>query len=227
MCLVPRNLENPLRRASWLKRGRKRFRCLNSGIHHGDGPGTIPCPPNIQWILLGIDIDSCRLFARRMAVWLHIIARLQDKFALAVDDCPKQAAGKGSLERAVAKSTAGIGICRAEVLEIVVGIGGRYIVCANVLRSFDGGQQESSWLHLCSRKILFGPQGPGSYACFLIESHMSLLRTKMGLLTMPVVAVAQGPVSVVVEVVVTYEYCLAIRCKSKRAAGSSMLRLRY
>lgn len=49
----------------------------------------------------------------------------------------------------------------------------------------------------------------------------------MGLLTIPVVAVAQGPVSVVVLVVVTYEYCLVIRCNSnvKRVAGSSRLRL--
>lgn len=79
-----------------------------------------------------------------MAVRLHIIASLRNKLALAIDDCPKQAAGKGSLKRAVAKGTAGIGICCAEVLEIVVGIRGRYIVCANVLRSFDGSQQISS-----------------------------------------------------------------------------------
>ena len=78
-----------------------------------------------------------------MAVRLHIVARLRNEFALAIDDCPKQAAGKWSFERAVANGTAGVGICYAEVLEIVVGIGGRYIVCANVLRSFDGGQQIS------------------------------------------------------------------------------------
>lgn len=43
----------------------------------------------------------------------------------------------------------------------------------------------------------------------------SLLSTKLGLLTIPVVAVAQGPVSVVVVVVVTYEYCLLVRYQSK------------
>ena len=41
-----------------------------------------------------------------------------------------------------------------------------------------------------------------------------MLGTELRLLTMPVVAVAQGPVSVVVVVVVTYEYCLLIRCQS-------------
>ena len=35
---------------------------------------------------------------------------------------------------------------------------------------------------------------------------------KEEILTMPVVAVAQGPVSVVVVVVVVYEYYLNIRC---------------
>ena len=35
---------------------------------------------------------------------------------------------------------------------------------------------------------------------------------KEEILTMPVVAVAQGPVSVVVVVVVVYEYYLDIRC---------------
>ena len=114
-----------------------------SCIHHSNSPSTIPRTPNIQWILLGIDIDSCRLFASRMAVRLHVIAPLRNKLALAVDECPNQAAGKGPLERAVANRTAGIGICCAEVLEVVVGVGRRYIVCADVLRSFDGGQQLS------------------------------------------------------------------------------------
>ena len=76
-----------------------------------------------------------------MAVRLHIIATLRNEFALTIDDGPKQAAGKRSFERAVANGTAGIGICYTEVLKVVVGVGGRYIVCANVLRSFDGGQQ--------------------------------------------------------------------------------------
>lgn len=46
--------------------------------------------------------------------------------------------------------------------------------------------------------------------------------------TIPVVAVAQGPVSVVVVVVVTDEYYLVIRCQSniKQAVGSSRLRAR-
>ena len=63
--------------------------------------------------------------------------------------------------------------------------------------------------------------------CSLIEIHISLSTTKLNILTIPVVAVAQGPVSVVVEVVVTYEYCLVIRCQStaKRVVGSSRLRL--
>ena len=93
--------------------------------------------------MLGINIDSRRLFARRVAVRLHIVAPLGNKLALAVDDCPKQAAGKGSLESAVANGTAGVGICGAEVLEVVVGVGRGYVVCANVLRSFDGGQRLS------------------------------------------------------------------------------------
>ena len=91
-----------------------------------------------------------------MAVRLHIIAPLHNKTALAIDDCPKQAAGKGSFERAVANGTAGIRICCAEGLDIVVGIGRRYVVCANVLRSFDGGQHCSFWLQTCSRMILSG-----------------------------------------------------------------------
>ena len=44
---------------------------------------------------------------------------------------------------------------------------------------------------------------PESFTCVLIEIDTSLLRIKLGLLTIPVVAVAQGPVSVVVVVVVT------------------------
>ena len=117
-----------------------------SCIHHSDSPGTIPCTANIHRIFLGIDIDSCRLFARRMAVRLHIIPTLHNKAALAVDDCPKQTASKGSFERAVANGTAGVRICFAEGLDIVVGIGRGYIVCANVLRSFDGGQHLCFWL---------------------------------------------------------------------------------
>ena len=45
-----------------------------------------------------------------------------------------------------------------------------------------------------------------------VESGGSLLRLKLGILTIPVVAVAQGPVSVVVLGIVTYEYCFVIRC---------------
>ena len=78
-----------------------------------------------------------------MAVRLHIIAGLQNQVALARDDCPKQAAGKWSLERAVAEGAADIRVYFAVVLEIVVGIRRGYVVRANVLRLFDGGQQLS------------------------------------------------------------------------------------
>lgn len=78
-----------------------------------------------------------------MAVRLHIIAGLQNQVALAPNNCPKQAAGKWPLERAVAKGTADIRVCFAVVLEVVVGIRRGYVVRANVLRPFDGGQQLS------------------------------------------------------------------------------------
>ena len=47
---------------------------------------------------------------------------------------------------------------------------------------------------------------------FCQKSCDFLARIKLGILTIPVVAVAQGPVSVVVLGTVTYEYCLVVRC---------------
>ena len=73
-----------------------------------------------------------------MAVGLHVVARLQEELALAVYGCPEQAAGKGAFEGAVADGAAGIGICGAEGLDVVVGVGGGDVVCADVLSSFDG-----------------------------------------------------------------------------------------
>lgn len=78
-----------------------------------------------------------------MAVRLHIIAGLQNQIALSPNYCPKQAAGKWPFERAVAKGAADIRVCLTVVLEVVVGIRRGYVVRANVLRSFDGGQQLS------------------------------------------------------------------------------------
>lgn len=82
----------------------------HSHIHHTNSPSAIPRTPNVQWILLRINIDSCGLFARRMAIWLHIIAGLQNQLALARDEGPNQTAGKGSLERTVAQGTADVRI---------------------------------------------------------------------------------------------------------------------
>ena len=79
-----------------------------------------------------------------MAVGLHVIARLQNKFAVAPNDFPEQTAGKWSFERAVADGTAGVGICcTAEVLNIVVCVRCRYVMCANVLHLFDSSQHLS------------------------------------------------------------------------------------
>lgn len=111
-----------------------------SHIHHSNSPSTVPCAPNIHRIRIGINIDSRRLFASIMAVRLHIITGLQDQFAVARDDCPNQTAGKGSLSGAVADGTAGVRICIAEVLEIVVGIWRGDVVRADVLFLFDGVQ---------------------------------------------------------------------------------------
>ena len=77
-----------------------------------------------------------------MAVRLHVVTGLQNELALARDDCPKQTAGKGSFKRAVTDGAAGVRIRSSfKVLEIVVCIRCRNVVCSNVLRSFDGGQQ--------------------------------------------------------------------------------------
>lgn len=104
----------------------------SSHIHHSNSPSTVPCAPNIHRIRLGINIDSRRLFASILAVRLHIVTGLQDQFAVARDDCPNQTAGKGSLSGAVADGAAGVRICIAEVLEIVVGIWRRDVVRADV-----------------------------------------------------------------------------------------------
>lgn len=111
-----------------------------SHIHHSNSPSTVPCAPNIHRIRLGINIDSRRLFASILAVRLHIVSGLQDQLAVARDDCPNQTAGKGSLSGAVADGAAGVRICIAEVLEIVVGIWCGDVVRADVLFLFDGVQ---------------------------------------------------------------------------------------
>ena len=60
----------------------------------------------------------------------------------------------------------------------------------------------------------------------ILEPRCRRGKIKLGILTIPVVAVAQGPVSVVVVVVVTYEYYLVIRCRPniKHAPRSSRLK---
>ena len=113
-----------------------------SHIHYAYSPSAVPWTPNIHGIFLGINIDSRRLFASRMAVRLHVVSGLQNELALARDNCPKQTAGKGSFTRAVTDGAAGVRIRRStEILEIVVRVRCRNVVCSNVLRSFDGGQQ--------------------------------------------------------------------------------------
>ena len=113
-----------------------------SHIHNAYSPSAVPWTPNIHGIFLGINIDSRRLFASRMAVRLHVVARLQNELALARNNCPKQTACKGSFTRAVTDGAAGVRIRRStEILEIVVCVRCRNVVCSNVLRSFDGGQQ--------------------------------------------------------------------------------------
>lgn len=92
-----------------------------------------------------------------MAVRLHIIAGLQNQVALAPDNCPEQATGKRSLERAVAKGTADIRVCFAVVLDVVVGIRRGYVVRANVLCPFDGGQQLSFGIKYVVARFSLGP----------------------------------------------------------------------
>ena len=114
-----------------------------SHVHHSDSSSAVPGAPDIRGVFFGININSRGLFACRMTIRLHIVARLENQVAFPRDDCPKQTAGKRSLERAVAVGTAGVRVCLVDVLEIVIRIGCGYVVSANVLGSFDSGQHYS------------------------------------------------------------------------------------
>ena len=75
--------------------------CTELNIQYTYSSSTVPCTANIHGIFLCINVDSCRLFASRVAVRLHVVAGLQNELAVARDRHPKQTAGKGSFERAV------------------------------------------------------------------------------------------------------------------------------
>ena len=77
------------------------------------------------------------------------------------------------------------------------------------------------------RALSFGLLVPFSRTCYFSARGLET-GNQAGILTIPVVAVAQGPVSVVVEVVVTYEYCcnqMPVICQTY--GRSSKLGLRF
>ena len=70
-----------------------------------------------------------------MAIRLHVVAILNDQFALTGNYCPNETAGKGAFEGTVTNGAAGVGICfcGTEVGERVVGIWRGNVVGADVL----------------------------------------------------------------------------------------------